>query len=308
MTLLQMNYILEIYRCGSMNKAAQNLFVSQSAVSNAIRELEEELGVTIFHRSNRGISLTDDGRELVAQITPIVERSRKITRYYSERQAENRVKLSIASQRYPFCAKAFVEFLHLLNEPRIEVSLKETEMSDIIDEVAAQASDLGIIFVSDMTENFIQRILESKNLEFHQLMRVRPHVFMRKGHPLAGEKSICLEQLHQYPYVVFTQKDSNLNYAEEAVVGTGADFNQVVYISDRATIYSVMAHTDCVSTGSGILPEGFGDERLLAIPLAEPVDDMRLGYIKIRNMPLSEQGSRFVEILQQITSEIGEKL
>lgn len=308
MTLLQMNYILEIYRCGSMNKAAQNLFVSQSAVSNAIRELEEELGVTIFHRSNRGITLTDDGRELVAQITPIVERSRKIQRYYSERRAENRVKLSIAAQRYPFCAKAFVEFLHLLNEPRIEVSLKETEMSDVIDEVASQESDVGIIFVSDMTENFIRRILESKNLEFHQLVRVRPHVFMRKGHPLAGEKSICLKQLRQYPYVVFTQKESNLNYAEEAVVGTGADFNQVVYISDRATIYSVMAHTDCVSTGSGILPEGYGDERLLAIPLEEPTDDMRLGYITIRNKPLSEHGNTFVEILQQITSEIGEKI
>ena len=308
MTLMQMNYILEIYRCGSMNKAAQNLFVSQSAVSNAIRELEEELGVTIFHRSNRGISLTEDGRELVTQITPIVERSRKIMRYYGERKAENRVRLSISSQRYPFCAKAFVEYLHLLNEPRIEVSMKETEMSDVIDEVATRQSDLGIIFVSDLTENFILRNLENKNLEFHQLVRVRPHVFMRKGHPLSGEESVRLEQLHQYPYVVFTQKESNMNYAEEAVVGTGTDFDQVVYISDRATIYSVMAHTDCVSTGSGILPEGFGDERLVAIPLAQPVDDMRLGYIKPRNVPLTEQGSKFVEILQQITSEIGEKL
>ena len=308
MTLLQMNYILEIYRCGSMNKASQNLFVSQSAVSTAIRELEEELGVTIFHRSNRGISLTDDGRELVAQITPIVERSRKILRYYGERRAENRVKLSISAQRYPFCAKAFVEFLHLLNEPRIEVSLKEMEMSDVIEEVASRQSDLGIIFVSSMTENFIRRILESKNLTFHQLVRVRPHVFMRKEHPLAKEESIRLEQLHQYPYVVFTQKENNLNYAEEVVVGTGADFNQVVYISDRATIYNVMAHTDCVSTGSGILPVGYGDERLLAIPLAEPVDDMRLGYIKLRDVALSEHGCKFVEILQQITSEIGEML
>ena len=308
MTLLQMNYILEIYRCGSMNKAAQNLFVSQSAVSNAIRELEEELGVTIFHRSNRGITLTEDGRELVAQVTPIVERSRKILRYYGERKAENRVTLSIAAQRYPFCAKAFVEFLHLLNEPRIEVSLKEMEMSSVIDEVASQECDLGILFVSDMTENFIRRILDSKNLEFHQLVKVRPHVFMRKGHPLAQEASICIEQLRQYPYVVFTQKESNLNYAEEAVVGTGADFNQVVYISDRATAYNVMAHTNCVSTGSGILPEGYGDERLLAVPMAEPADDMRLGYIKLRSRPMSEMGGRFVEILQQITGEIGEKL
>lgn len=308
MTLSQMNYILEIYRCGSMNKAAQNLFISQSAISTAIREMEEELGIRIFHRSNRGIALTDDGRELLTQITPIVEKSRKITRYYEERQASNRVKLSIAAQRYPFCAKAFVEFLHLLDEPRIEVSLKEMEMSSVIDEVAQQTSDVGIIFVSDMTEHYIRRILDSKNLEFQQLVKIRPHVFMRKEHPLATEESVSLEQLHRYPYVVFTQKDSNLNFAEEAVVGTGAEFTQVVYVSDRATAYNVMAHTNCVSTGSGVLPEGYGDERLVALPINDAVDDMRLGYIKLRGIPMSEMGMRFVKILEQIMSEIGEKV
>ena len=138
MTLLQMNYLVEIYRCGSMNKAAQNLFVSQSAVSAAIRELEEELGIRIFHRSNRGIALTEDGRELLAQVAPLVERSRKIQNYYSERRVENRARLAISTQRYPFCAKAFVEFLHLLDEPRIEVSLEETDMSSVIEDKGPQ--------------------------------------------------------------------------------------------------------------------------------------------------------------------------
>lgn len=308
MTLLQMNYLMEIYRCGSMNKAAQSLFVSQSAVSAAIRELEEELGVCIFYRSNRGIALTDEGRELLAQIAPLVERSRKIQRYYSERRAEKRVRLSIAAQRYPFCAKAFVEYLHLLDEPRVEVSLKEMEMESVIEEVAAQQSDLGILFVSDLTEGFIRRILERRNLEFFELVRIRPHVFLRRGHPLAQYASITPEQLRAYPYVVFTQRDSNLNFAEEAVVGTGADFDRVVYISDRATAYNVMAHTDCVSTGSGVMPEGYGDERLVAIPLSKQVDDMRLGYIKLRGIPLTEQGVQFVGILEKIMGEIGESL
>ena len=114
MTLLQMSYLLEIERCGSINRAAQHLFVSQSALSNAIAEVERELGITVFHRSNRGIALTDEGRTLLSQIAPIVERSRKVSNYYSERKAENRVRLSIAAQRYPFCVKAFVEFLHLV--------------------------------------------------------------------------------------------------------------------------------------------------------------------------------------------------
>lgn len=148
MTLLQMSYILEVDRCGSMNRAARNLFLSQSALSAAIAEVERELGVTIFLRTNRGVTLTEEGRELTAQIAPLVERSRKLERYYSERRAADRVSLSVASQRYPFCAKAFVEFLHLLDEPHIQVSFKEMEMAAVIDEVMARRSAFGIIFVS----------------------------------------------------------------------------------------------------------------------------------------------------------------
>ena len=304
MTLLQMTYLLEVERSGSMNRAAKNLFITQSALSSAIAEVEKELGIVIFHRTNRGITLTDEGRSLITQITPLVEGCRKISRYYSERRAENRVRLSIASQRYPFCAEAFVEFLHLLNEPHLEVSLKEMEMVAVISEVAMRQSELGILFVSDMTEHFITRILSEKHLEFHELSTVRPRVFMRKGHPLADKTEIALEELYQYPYAMFTQTDLNLYYAEEAVVGTGADFNQVVYVNDRATIYNIMAHTNCVSTGSGVLPEGYGDDRLVTIPLVGNVHDMRLGYIHLAGLPLTPLEEQFVEILKSILSQI----
>ena len=237
-------------------------------------------------------------------ITPLVEGNRKISRYYSEQNAENRVRLSIASQRYPFCAKAFVEFLHLLNEPRLDVSLKEMEMSSVIGEVSTRQSDLGILFVSNMTEHFIRRILDEKHLEFFELSTVRPRVFMRKEHPLAGKSSVHLEQLYDYPYAMFTQSESNMNYAEEAVVGTASDFNRVVYVNDRATIYNIMAHTDAVSTGSGVLPDGYGDDRLVTVPLADADNEMRLGYIHLRGLPLNELEQRFVDILRRILEDI----
>lgn len=304
MTLLQMSYIIEVEKSGSINRAAQCLFISQAALSSAIAEAEKELGITIFHRSNRGVSLTDDGRSLIAMITPLVEGNRKISRYYSEQNAENRVRLSIASQRYPFCAKAFVEFLHLLNEPKLEVSLKEMEMSSVISEVSTRQSDLGILFVSNMTEHFIRRILDEKHLEFFELSTVRPRVFMRKEHPLAGKSSVYLEQLYDYPYAMFTQSESNMNYAEEAVVGTASDFNRVVYVNDRATIYNIMAHTDAVSTGSGVLPDGYGDDRLVTVPLADADNEMRLGYIHLRGLPLNELEQQFVDILRRILEDI----
>ena len=242
--------------------------------------------------------------ELLNQITPIVERSRKITRYYSERKAENRVTLSIAAQRYPFCAKAFVEFLHLLDEPHIQVSFKEMEMAAVIDEVTARRSAFGIIFVSDMTEHFIGRILREKNLTFQPLVDIRPRVFLRKGHPLSGERAVRLEQLYAYPYAVFTQSDSNYHFAEEAVVGTGAEFDRVVSVSDRATAYNVIAHTDCVSTGSGVLPDGYGDDRLMTLPLTGDIHDMRLGVIRPKDVPLTPHGQQFVDILKRTLSDL----
>ncbi len=304
MTLLQMTYILEVERCGSINRAARNLFVSQSALSAAIAEVERELGITVFRRSNRGIDLTQEGRELTAQIAPLVEGSRQLTRYYSERRAEHRVTLSIASQRYPFCAMAFVEYLHLLEESHIQVSFKEMEMAAVIDEVARRQSALGILFLSDATEHFIRKVLREKGLTFHPLVNIRPRVFLRKGHPLSGEKAIAPEQLYQYPYVVFTQSDSNYHFAEEAVAGTVGAFDRVITVSDRATVYNVIAHTDSVSTGSGVLPDGYGDDRLMTLPLTGAVPEMRLGYIQLHGVELPPTAEDFVAILKRILHEL----
>ena len=303
MTLLQMSYILEIDRCGSMNKEAQRMFLSQSTLSSAILEAERELGITIFHRSNRGIRLTEDGKELLAQITPLVERSRKLERYYSRRREKDWLHLSVAAQRYPFCAKAFVELLQEPEQRPMQMSLKEMDMSAVIREVAQGESELGVIFVSDLTEHEVFRVLEEKSLRFQPLVRLKPQVFMRKGHPLAGESSVTVEQLRDFPHVVFAQPDGDLNFAEEAVPGSGVDFPRMVYVSDRATIYNVLAHTDCVSTGSGVLPAGYADESLLAIPL-EGQQDMRLGILHRRDIPLTETARAFVERLEGITSEM----
>ena len=185
----------------------------------------------------------------------------------------------------------------------MQMSLKEMDMSAVIREVAQGESELGVIFVSDLTEHAVFRVLEEKSLRFQPLVRLKPQVFMRKGHPLAGESSVTVEQLRDFPHVVFAQPDGDLNFAEEAVPGSGVDFPRMVYVSDRATIYNVLAHTDCVSTGSGVLPAGYADESLLAIPL-EGQQDMRLGILHRRDIPLTETARAFVERLEGITSEM----
>lgn len=300
MTFLQLNYIAEIYNCGSINKAAQNLFVSQSSLSSSIRELEEEIGIQIFIRSNRGIRLTEDGQEFLTRIRPILEQQRKVERFYSDRNCEESVRLSISAQRYPFCAKAFVEFLRHQDVSGYEFSFKETDMDKVIEDVSGRKSDIGIIFLSDMTEKFMNRVLNSKELEFKEIKRVRPHVFLSKKHPLAGSEEISVRELTEYPYVVFAKKNNtSFNFSEEAVLSGPNEFKKIIYINDRATAYNIMAHSDAFSTGSGLLPEGYCPVELKSIPIKDDLDYMRFGWIKIKDLPMNPKAEEFIELLEK---------
>ncbi|HIY04763.1 MAG TPA: LysR family transcriptional regulator [Candidatus Anaerotignum merdipullorum] len=301
MTLSQLEYIMEIYHYGSMNKASQHLFVSQSAISTAIRELEEEMGITIFSRSNRGITLTEEGQEFLTKIRPIWEQCKEVHRFYTKKEFDQNNSLSISTQRYPFCTKAFVEFLQKQDMAHFRFGFKECPMGKVLDEVQSGKSDLGIIFLSEMTEAALYRQFSSKKLEFHELKRIRPHVFLSKTHPLAQKTEIPQEDLLAYPYVVFTKKDEiSLNFSEEANLQQNLDFPQIIYINDRATFYNIVAHTNALSTGSGVLPEGYCDQRVCAIPLSDPAEDMCIGWIKKKEAPLSLKALEFIEILEQI--------
>ncbi len=303
MTFLQLNYIDEIQSCGSINKAAQNLFVSQSSLSSSIRELEEELGIKIFNRSNRGIVLTDDGREFLAQVRPIIEQHKRVEKYYASRSMNDQARLSISAQRFPFCTKAFVQFLKEQSASKFEFTFKETDMDKVIDNVAQHKSEIGIIFLSDMTEKFMNRVFSASDIVFTEIKKIKPHAYIRRDHPLSSRESLSLSDLEEYPYVVFSRKNNeSVYFSEEAVYSGHYDFQKIIYINDRATAYNIMSHTDAFSTGSGLLPEGFAPEEIKAIPLKDNMDDMRLGWIRLRDYNISKKCEEFIALLSKLPS------
>lgn len=305
MTFLQLNYVTEIYNCGSINKAAQNLFVSQSSLSNSIRELEDELGIKIFIRSNRGIILTDDGREFITQIRPIIEQQKKVEKFYSDRDENSCAILKISSQRYPFCADAFVNMLRENTFENFEFTFKETDMDKVIENVSQRKSDIGILFLSDMSEKFMNRILSANDLEYNEIARIRPHVFINKDHVLAGKEHINLSELTDYPYIVFSKKDNTTsNYSEEAVFCGSLDFKKIIYVNDRATVYNIIGHTDAFTTGSGILPAGYAPDNITSIPIGDNLDYMRLVWIKLKDFNINPLAEKFINKLEQALKEI----
>ena len=298
MTFQQLLYVVEIARCGSINKAAQHLFLSQSNISSSVRDLEEELGVRLFQRSNRGVEMTSEGREFIGYANTLLEQKEKITSIYQGQKHHQTVHFTVSTQRYPFTEDAFCALLSESDREWYSYCIKETGMDAVIQDVSENRSDIGVIFLSDANQKMVGRILENKDLEFHELQAVQPCVYMRPDHPLSRRRSLRPEDLAGYPFMTFEQNQGvSLDFSEEIQLGL-QNPQQRVSVFNRGTAIRIISTTDAVTTGSGLFsPESSGPVTL-SIPL-EVEDVMRLGWIKLKNKRLSDEGKRFVELLRE---------
>ena len=151
MTLQQLRYLIAIANHGSISAAAHTLYVSQSSLSVAVRDIERETGVTIFERSNRGITLTSDGIELLGYARQVVEQADLMEQRYSGRGGEAAQRLSITSQHYAFVVEAFLELAEEYEGAGYNFSLRETRTSEVIEDVRDFRSDLGVLYLSPST-------------------------------------------------------------------------------------------------------------------------------------------------------------
>lgn len=299
MTFQQLSYIVEISRCGSINKASQRLFLSQSSISSAVKDLEEELRIHIFARSNRGVDFTPEGKEFLHYATTLLEQKQHIESIYKNNSNDFPVYFSVSTQRYPFSEDAFIRLLHQTECAQFHFSIKEAGMDVVINDVERSDADLGVIFLSNLTEKIIRRILETKNLDFHELRAIQPCVFVRKGHPLASKKSLVPEDLSEYTYMTFEHdRGVALDFSEEFHLLSFKKPPRVIQVNDRATAVNVIASTDAITTGSGLLVEGLMDTRMISIPV-EGGDSMRLGWIRQKNKRLSPEAEEFIRLLDQ---------
>ena len=204
MTFQQLTYVVEISKCGSINKAAHKLVLSQSGISTAVRELEEELGIQFFVRSNRGVEFTPEGEEFLSYAISLLEQKRRIEQLYGEgRDTAAPVRFSVSTQRYPFTEDAFLRLLRNTEDSRFRYAIRETGMDAVIEEVYERRSDLGVIFLTDLTEKMIRRLLDARDLEFHEVAAVPPCIYVRKDHPLTKLEAVREEDLTGFPYISF---------------------------------------------------------------------------------------------------------
>lgn len=294
MRIQQLYYVIKIAEIGSMNEAARQLFITQPSLSNAIKDLEKEMGIEIFHRNPKGITMTQDGIEFLSYARQIVEQTELLEERYKS-QGKNRELFSVSSQHYAFVVNAFVSLLKNTDMENYELFLRETRTWEIIEDVKNFRSEIGVLFLNDFNREVLLKLLEDSRLSYTPLFTATPHVFVSKTNPLAQKKSVTLEDLVDFPYLSYEQGIHNSFYFSEEILSQERHKKSIV-VSDRATLFNLLIGLDGYTIATGILNSNLNGDNIVSIPL-EYDDNIELVYIQHEKSILSKMGETFIEYL-----------
>lgn len=296
MTLQQLKYIVTVAETGNITEAAKRLFISQPSLTNAIRELEKEMQVTIFNRTNKGVTVSNEGDEFLAYARQVLEQADLLQEKFLH-EKEQSPRFSVSCQHYSFAVNAFVEVIQKFDAPKYDFTLRETQTHEIIEDVSHLRSEIGILYISSKNEEVILKLIKQSGLKFEELFTAKPHVFICATHPLAGKARLSMKDLEDYPYLSFEQGEYNSFYYSEEILST-LDRNKNIKVRDRATLFNLVIGLNGYTVSSGIISRELNGENIIAKPLQ--VDEyMRIGTITQKNMPLSRYGIAYMEALKQ---------
>lgn len=296
MTLQQLKYIVTVAETGNITEAAKRLFISQPSLTNAIRELEKEMQITIFHRTNKGVAVSNEGDEFLSYARQVLEQVGLLEEKYLNGK-EPRPRFSVSCQHYSFAVNAFVDVIQKFDANRYDFTLRETQTYEIIEDVSRLKSEIGILYVSSKNEEIIMKLIRQNGLKFEELFTAKPHVFISSRHPLAEREAISLEDLEEYPYLSFEQGEYNSFYFAEEILST-LDRKKNIKVRDRATLFNLVIGLNGYTVSTGVISRELNGENIIARPLL--VDEwMRIGTIIQKSMPLSRYGNAYMESLQK---------
>ena len=291
MTLQQLKYALTIADCGSMNEAAKQLFISQPSLSETMKELETEIGLDIFLRSNRGIVITPEGEEFLGYARQVTEQFGLLQSKYIDKKVKE--KFSVSTQHYTFAVKAFVETVKQIGMEQYEFAVHETTTISVIENVKNFKSEIGVLYENDFNEKVLNKMFKENGLEFVELF---------SGHPLAKQDVITMEELDEYPCLSFDQGKNNSLYLAEEMKST-YEYRRLIKANDRATLLNLMIGLNAYTLCSGIICEDLNGNDYKAVPLKE-TEKMRIGYIKRKGAKVSHIGELYIEELKKYKEKV----
>lgn len=309
MTLQQIKYALVIAEAGSLNRAAELLYISQPSLSSAVRELESGTGITIFMRTSRGVTPTAEGEEFLSYARQVYQQYELLTDRYTGKGSHKR-RFGVSAQHYSFAVDAFVKTVKQYDTLKFEFALRETKTMDVIADVGSSKSEIGIIYKSSYNEKVIDKMLKVNDLEFTSLIRCRAYVYVWKDHPLAGEKSISFEQLLDYPCLVFEQGDSVPGFFAEEIL-SDKEYPRLIRTTDRATNLNLMIGLNAFTLCSGIISEELNGSDYSMIPFREDGENrnvvMDIGYITKKQTLRSDIAENYIANIKEFLNTVKDK-
>ncbi len=295
MTLVQLRYVLAVARFQSINEAASVLCITQPALSNAVRDLEKELNITIFRRTSRGIEITPSGTEFLGYAQKVVTQADLIKDHYSGTRRST-VRFVISSQHYSFAVSSFIRLVKTYGMDKYDFCLRETRTMDTIADVHSLAADIGIIYLSDYNRRYLTRVLKEEDVVFTPLASFSPHVFLSRDNPLASKDVVTVSDLSEFPFICFEQGNFGNDFLSEEPVA-GREGNKVIRVSDRATLFNLLLGLNGYTVASGVIESELNPE-IASVPL-DSGEPMEIGVIRHISVEPSDMYSRYVDFLRE---------
>lgn len=300
MTLQQLKYITTVAEIGTITEAANSLYISQPSLTNAIHELEKEMDIVIFNRTNKGITISKEGEVFLGYARQVLEQTAILEDKY-KRGNGGKKQFCVSTQHYSFAVNAFVDLIKEYGQDEYDFSLRETQTYEIIEDVARMRSEIGLLFMNDFNETVLKKILKSNELEFRELFVAKPHVFISRKHPLAENDIITNEELEEYPYLSFEQGEHNSFYFSEEIFAV-SERKKNIRVRDRATLFNLLIGLNGYTVCSGIIDRKLNGKDIVAVPLADE-SNMRIGYIAHQKGMISRLGESYLNALVRYIPE-----
>ena len=296
MTLQQLRYAITVAETGTITEAAKKLYISQPSLTNAIHELEKEMNLVIFQRTNKGILLSGEGEEFLGYARQVLEQASILEDKYKG-NGGGKKQFCVSTQHYSFAVNAFVDLIKEYGQEEYDFSLRETQTYEIIEDVAHMRSEIGILFLNDFNETVLRKILKTNDLEFHELFVAKPHVFISRKHPLADRQVIPNQELEEYSYLSFEQGEHNSFYFSEEIFST-SERKKNIRVRDRATLFNLLIGLNGYTVCSGVIDKKLNGKDIIAVPLQDE-GDMRIGYITHRKAVPGRLAATYLEALRK---------
>ncbi|MDR2657926.1 MAG: LysR family transcriptional regulator [Oscillospiraceae bacterium] len=302
MTLQQIKYFIETVNRGSINKAAEGLFISQPSLSNSLKDLEAELEVELFTRTPKGVALTQDGVEFLGYARQVNEQFSLLEQRYISKKPARRV-FSVSAQHYAFAVNAFVNMVKKTNIDEYELTLRETETHDIVESVKTLRSEIGVLYLNPFNRKVMEKLLRDNRLAFHTLFIAKPHIFTGAFSPLARYEYVTLEDLEDYPCLSYEQGENNSFYFSEEIL-SAESHKKSIKVTDRATMFNLMIGLNGYTISSGVISADLNGNGIAAVPLQ--VDDyIEVGWIAHDSIRLTAQAELYIDELDKAIKRYG---